>query len=487
MDSTSATTADRHAQSLVNGKWRDDDNASPIRNPADVDHVVGYAHWCPRQAAGHAMNVASAAQRAWKRRGTTERIAFLHKFVATMESNKDELARLVTLENGKTLGEARLEIDATIRDARFDLDLVENQQPDPTDVSDGARVRREPLGVVLLVTPWNFPVATIGRKLVPALALGNSAVVKASSLTPLTASAVFNMLQETSIPDGVANLVIGRSGDVSEPLLSHEALRGISFTGSTEVGLDICEAVARRDVRLQMEMGGSNAMVVLPDADLDMAVDAAITAGFTCAGQWCTSTSRIIVEEAVYDSFVSRLAARAGEIRVGDGLDDKTDMGPLISHAQRDTVLRQVQLAQGEGAIIAYGGNPLDQIGGRRGSYMEPTVLVNVCPETSFTRKEVFGPVVGVMWAKDPAHALLLSNASPFGLSFSVFTHDEELAKMFMAEAEAGICHVNLHTAYREAGFPISGWKQSGRGLPECGQSTIDFYTRVKAVYHSKP
>jgi aldehyde dehydrogenase (NAD+) len=481
-------TSTMRAISYIAGAWRDGPSAPiSIYNLANLDQEVGACSQADAAMAKEAMDEAAKAWKSWANTDVGERLKFLEQVLERLERNSERIVRTITLENGKTLRESEMEVASALRDAHYQLEAVsELEWKVPVWTPDDeveSYVRHESLGVFLLVTPWNFPLATILRKLIPALGFGNTVVCKPPERTPLTPTLLFEILDECGIPAGVANLVLGKSSVVGKPLIEHPSLAGISFTGSTEVGLEICKKVADCPVRLQMEMGGKNAAVVLEDTDLDAAVDAVVQAAFSCAGQWCTSTSRAIVQKSVYLEFTQALKERVSAIRVGDGTDPNTTMGPVFSLGQRDRVLSAVETALGEGATLLIGGSSIEEVDGKRGWYLEPIVLIDVKPEMTVAREEVFGPLLAVIEAETAEEALAIANGTEYGLSFSVFTRSDEWAERFVNEIEAGVCHVNLPTAYRSAELPVGGWRQSGRGVPECGDVQKDFYTRLKTVY----
>ncbi|MDQ7051799.1 MAG: aldehyde dehydrogenase family protein [candidate division KSB1 bacterium] len=343
--------------------------------------------------------------------------------------------------------------------------------------------RHEPLGVVLLITPWNFPLATVLRKMIPALAAGNTVVLKPSELTPLTAVALFHLMDASGLPPGVANLVLGEGPVVGKALVQHLDVRAISFTGSTVTGLQLARLLDARGVRFQAEMGGANTLVVLADADLEAAADAAVSAGFACCGQWCTGTGRVIVEQEKYAEFLPKLLTRLKKMVIGDGRDARVNMGPLISAQQRNKIEQAVQRALAEGARLLCGGRRPADPALQKGYFYEPTLLADVTAEMEAAWEEIFGPVLVAMPARDPDEALALANGTRYGLAFSVYTRDAEKAGKFLREVEAGLCHVNLPTGFRDPVLPLLGWKDSGRGWPEAGKYGLEFLTRTKAVY----
>jgi len=458
-----------------------------LRNPGNLDEVVGEVVLVGPDAAHEAMTLSNSAFPGWASVPMKKRIKILNQVLDQLESNKEVLAESITRENGKPLVEACNEIKSALSDGRFQLTqagkLPESDQHMDIDKSISGEVRHPPMGVFLLITPWNFPLATILRKMIPAVVWGNTAVVKPAQETPFTAGILFEILAEAKVPENVVNLVIGKGSEIGDILVDHPALKGISFTGSTEVGTGICKRTGDRNVRLQMEMGGKNALVILNDADLDAAVQAAVTAAFTCSGQWCTATSRIIVEEGMYQTFCRGFVKSVAELKMGTGMDPDVNFGPVASCRQREVAVNAIKKAREEGAQLLCGGNAPEMVNGKPGYFVEPTVFGEVTASMHLFREEIFVPVVGVTRAQNAEHALQLANESEYGLSSSVFTTDRKKAEIFLGGVHCGMVHHNLHTAYRHPSMPITGWKESGRGIPECGRYARDFYTQIKAVY----
>ena len=459
----------------------------PRENPADLDEVVASYEPADPAAARQAMDRAAEGFVSWRRAPMEERLRVLERARRLLAAEREEFARTITLENGKLLREALAEVDGSLGDwdhqlaVAADATLIEAIPSRTAGVK--ALVQHEPRGVFCMITPWNFPLATIVRKLVPALAMGNTLVCKASELTPATAQRLFRLLSEAGLPPDAARLVLAEGAHVGPSLLQHEALRGVSFTGSTAVGLGIARTVGDRDVELQLEMGGKNALVVLRDADLERALDATLLAGYGCAGQWCTSTSRLLLDEPIHDRFLEALAARLEDLRLGDGLKESSGMGPLISRAQQARFREAVGQGRDEGGVLVAGGRCPDTVGGKAGYWAEPTVFRDVQSGSQLATEEVFGPLVAALRVDGPEHALEVARDTEYGLSFSVFTSSEEHARDFVEHVEAGLCHVNLPTPYREPALPLGGWGASGRGVPECGDTAIRLHTRAKSIY----
>jgi aldehyde dehydrogenase (NAD+) len=478
----------RILQNYVGGKWTDSVSGRrrQVFNPANRDELICETQDSTPGDAEAAILAAREAFPAWSRMPMPRRAAVLRDFLGRFEAREEEFARAITRENGKTLRESRVEFQAALKEADFQIGqgrrsagaLLPSELPGVT-----CQVRREPLGVVAVIAPWNFPLNVICRKLIPALVAGNTCVVKPADLTPVSAALLFESLQAAGLPQGAANLVFGRGSVIGETIALHPAVKALSFTGSTEVGLGIARKLAGRDTKLQLELGGKNPLVVLADADIDKAVEAASIGGFSCSGQWCTSTSRVIAEAGVYDDFLAKLVARTKAIVVGDGASETTGMGPVCGRQQYETILRFIDQGRREGARLAIGGGPLTEGGLARGWFIAPTIFVDVAPAMTIAREEIFGPVLVVLKAADFEEALRLANDTPYGLAASVYTRDLAKAQRFVAECEAGLCHVNMHTAYKEPQLEFGGRGESGRGAPEAGESGVEFFTRHKAVY----
>ncbi|MEZ5275076.1 MAG: aldehyde dehydrogenase family protein [Opitutaceae bacterium] len=473
--------------SSIDGVWQQPGRrVHERRNPGRTDRIA--ARWSPatRSQARRAMDGAARAAAHWSSKGPKTRLGLLREFLKRLEGQAGPLARMITRENGKTLEESGAEIRAALADGRYLLDQVRNdllRSPGSSGNPKKALIH-EPVGVTLLITPWNFPLATIVRKILPALAFGNTVVLKPSELTPGPAVGLVRILQSIPFPPGVIHLVLGTGAGVGPTLTGHPALRLISFTGSNRVGLRLAEQTAGRDVRLQLEMGGKNSLVVLADADLDAAVEAALTGGFSCAGQWCTGTGRVIVERSVYELFCDNLGRAVRALRTGPGDLKSTRVGPVISAQRVRFARRSIREAVAAGARLVCGGAaPLPTTRGRSGNYVTPTVLADVLETMAVFHEELFVPVLPVTPAKDEADAFRLANLGRFGLSASVFTSSPKKAGRFIRGVEAGIVHHNLHTAFRTSDLPVSAWRDSGRGIPECGHYSASFFARPRAVY----
>lgn len=455
-----------------------------VRDPADVRSVVGEV---PAMTPGE---VAAAYQRAragfetWRRANPLDRATVLAAGADLIRSGAQDGAVTLVRENGKTLAEARVEVTKT---ADF-LDYYASFARHPwgeilADARGGTQtsVRTEPVGVVLAITPWNDPLLTPARKLGPALIAGNAALLKPASQTPLIAIWLAGLLREAGLPDGVLEVVTGRNEEISDALLTDPELDAVTFTGSNDVGRHLRRVLCDRNVRLQAELGGKNASVVLADADLELAATTVAAAAFGQGGQRCTATSRLIVADSVAPALLELLGHRAEACVLGPGLDPATTLGPLSTPGHRDGVLGHLERARSEGAdVITGGGKPAGEAL-RHGCYLEPT-LVSVQPGQSLWHDEVFGPVLSVTTAGGFDEAVRLTNDSSYGLSAAVFTTDLRRAHEFIDRAETGQVAVNLPTSGWDVHHPFGGFRESGSPFKEQGAPGLRFYTRIKTA-----
>lgn len=476
------------SRNWIRGEWVEAESGetTPNRNPADIDDVLG--HW-PRSSAADARaaaDAAAAALPAWRDMPAPERAKFVQRWVTILDARREEVARALTREEGKTLAEARGEVQKSIQILEF-IAGEGRRMHGQTVPSDHRRTFaytvRAPLGVVAIVTPWNFPVAIPCWKIAPALIAGNTVVFKPASLTPLTATLLMQFLEEAELPAGVVNLVTGPGGVVGDAILDDARVRGISFTGSNEVGTAIATRAASRLQKTQLEMGGKNPVLVLDDADLELAVDGCVQGAFGSSGQRCTATSRAIVVDAVHDAFVAEVVRRARGLRLGRGDAAAVDMGPVVDESQMRIVLDGVADGIASGATLACGGVRRRGAGFDRGWFVEPTVMTGVTAGMRIAREELFGPVLCVLRVADLQAALAVANDVPYGLSASIYTRDVERAFHFIDAIEAGIVHVNSATVGGEAQLPFGGVKATGIGGREMGSTATDFFTEIKTVY----
>ncbi|MDQ7842628.1 MAG: aldehyde dehydrogenase family protein [Armatimonadota bacterium] len=471
---------------LVAGEWVDSSGGTVTDlNPADTSEVVAEFPAMTAEDVTRAVEAAAEAFSAWKALTWTARGAVLRRASELIRERLEVIARDLTREMGKTLREARGEVARA--SSFFDYYGAYGRLPIGDHLPDERAgvftyTVREPLGVVVAIAPWNDPALTPARKLAPALIAGNTVVLKPATLTPLSAWHLLRALHDAGLPRGVVNMVTGPARATGDPLVRHPAVRAITFTGSTAVGLDLQAKVAGRNIRVQTEMGGKNAMVVLKDADVRLAAELAVAAGFGQSGQRCTATSRVIVERPLAEAFVHEFVARAGQVKVGPGLADDTTMGPVVDHSQLETVLDAVERGRREGAEVLFGG---ERLGGplyARGYFVAPTILGNVSPTMAVAQEEIFGPVVAVMEAEDLAQAVEIVNTTRYGLSASVVTRSLSAAHAFARGVETGCVAVNLPTVGWDVHTPFGGFKDSGSAFKEHGIEGLQFYTRVKSV-----
>jgi aldehyde dehydrogenase (NAD+) len=489
MTTSPASTAEKTTyRNFVGGEWvaSESSKTTPNLNPADTRDVLGHLPLSSADETRRAVDAARAAFPAWRDTPAPVRGAILFRAQAILDKEKDELARLVSREEGKTVKEALGEIQRSINileyiaaeGRRLGGHTVPSELP-----HNFCYTVRQPVGVVACITPWNFPVAIPIWKIAPALVSGNTVVFKPASLTPASAAAVVSIFERAGVPKGVLNMVLGSGGTVGNALLDHDAVHAVSFTGSNTVGAEIYARGAKRMIRVQAEMGGKNPVVVMADADLDLAVEATAQGAYGSTGQRCTATSRVIVEEGIADRFVERLVARTKKVRVGSGLDAATDMGPAVDKSQLETDLEYIGIGKGERATLACGGGRLTDGALAHGHFVEPTVFDHVKMSMRIAQEEIFGPVIAVVRVKDFDEAMTAANDVRFGLSSSIFTTDATTVFRFADRIETGIVHINSGTPGGEAQLPFGGMKGTGVGPREQGSTASEFFTEIKTVY----
>ncbi|MGE5407839.1 MAG: aldehyde dehydrogenase family protein [Syntrophothermus sp.] len=469
------------------GGWRGDAPAGSdeLRNPADIREIVAIVPGCDRAAAEEAIVVAASGAAVWAGASALERGRVLARAAALVEERSEELATAMTLEMGKVIAESRVEVQRTVEILRF-FSQAPKLQDGATFPLAGSResafTLRVPLGTVGLITPWNFPLMIPAWKTAAALAFGNAVVLKPAALAPLSATALVECLLGAGLPAEAISLVPGQGSVVGAALVESERVAAISFTGSTEVGTQIARRAAEPGKRVQCEMGGRNALVVLADADLEAAVESIVLAGFGSAGQRCTSSSRVIVQRAVAEELTERLVAAVRELRVGPGLDPASMVGPVVSAAALRDVEGALARASREGAEILVGGGRYRGEGCEHGHFLEPTVTRGSPPDGWFAGHEVFGPVVSLIEADDLDEAIRLNNSVRYGLSSGIYTRDLEAAMRFVHETDTGMVHVNRPTVGAEPHIPFGGAKESSIGPPEMGDAW-QFFTRSRSAH----
>jgi alpha-ketoglutaric semialdehyde dehydrogenase len=474
------------AQNFIAGGWTKSAGQKPDVNPSNTNDVIGEF---PQAAAGDvetAIAAAKAAFPAWSRSSIQLRHDILKRIGDEILARKDEIGRLLAREEGKTLAEG---IGETVRAGQIflffsgeALRLTGEKLPSVRPAID-VEVTREPLGVIGLITPWNFPIAIPAWKIAPALAYGNCVVLKPAELVPATAHALAEIIARAGLPAGVFNLVMGRGSVVGEAMLRHRDVAGISFTGSVATGRRIAATCIESEPmkKLQLEMGGKNPLVVLDDADLKIAVECAVNGAFFQTGQRCTASSRLIVTEKVHDSFVTAMAERMKTLVIGDALKEGTQIGPVVDQSQLDQDLDYIRIGQNEGAKLLAGGERLNRE--TPGFYLAPALFTEVDSKMRIAREEIFGPVATITRVKDYEAALAAANDTAFGLSAGICTTSLKHAGHFKRNSEAGMVMVNLPTAGVDYHVPFGGRKGSSYGSREQGRYAAEFYTTVKTAY----
>ena len=456
------------------------------RNPADVEDLVGLFPESGREDVQRAVAAAKKAFSGWRDTPAPRRAEILYATGAILERDKEPLARLMTREMGKVLTETRGDVQEAI-DMAY-LAAGEGRRlfgyTTPSELRNKfAMCVRQPVGVCGLVTPWNFPMAIPAWKSMAALIAGNTIVIKPATDTPASTVALARVFEEAGLPPGVFNVVMGSGGEVGDPLVSHPDVKVVSFTGSTEVGRRISISCAPSFKRLHLEMGGKNAILVMEDADLELAVEGAVWGAFGTSGQRCTASSRLLVHRDVYGEFVERLVQRTNKLRVGNGLKPGVDMGPCVSERQRDNVQRYVKIGRDEGAALLFGGEVLTEGDLSRGWFHAPTVFADVKPGMRIATEEIFGPVTAVVPIESLEEGIRINNSVPYGLSGSIYTRDVNRAFTAMREFETGIFYVNSSTIGAEVHLPFGGIKDTGNGHREAGIAGIEVFTEWKSVY----
>lgn len=475
-------------KNYIGGKWVESvtGRTYPVHNPAHTDQVVGEFQTSGAEDTLTAVAAAKEGLVTWANTPAPARANIIYKALEILGRRAEELAETITIEEGKPIADARGEVKRAM--AIMEYAAGEGRRmfgyTTPSELPDTvAYTVRRPLGVVGIITPWNFPLAIPAWKIAPALICGNALVFKPASATPLSAVKLMEIFEEAGLPAGVLNLVTGPGGQVGTALVESPDVKGISFTGSTEIGTELYSESAKRLKKVQAEMGGKNAVIVLSDADMDKALNGIVQGAFGSTGQRCTATSRVIVENDVYDQFMTELIERTSKLTIGDGLDASMDIAPLASQNQKDKVLEYIGIGTEEGAELAFGGR--NMTGGEfdQGYYVEPTVFTGVTSDMRIAQEEIFGPVLTVFKAKDLKEAIGIANSVEFGLSSSVYTKDITKAYEYINTVETGMVHVNASTLGGEVHLPFGGLGSSGVGQREQGTAAVDFFSEVITVY----
>lgn len=474
-------------KNLIAGRWVEGPTPRRNINPSDTRDVVGEYAQADAEQARNAIAAASTAQSAWALSTPQQRFDILDGAGAEILARRSELGDLLAREEGKTLPEAIAEVVRAGNIFKFFAGetLRSGGEVVPSvRAGVGIEVTREPVGVVGLITPWNFPIAIPAWKVAPALAFGNTVVLKPADLVPGSAWALADILHRAGVPAGVFNLVMGRGTEVGQVLLENKRVNAISFTGSVATGQRIAQACVARMAKFQLEMGGKNPMVVLDDADLDVAVNAALNSSFFSTGQRCTASSRLIVTQGIHDKFIAAMAEKMKTLKVDDARKKGTDIGPVVDDKQLARDLEYIAIAKAEGAKLVAGGEMIEKnADGAPGYYLRPALFSETSAQMRINCEEVFGPVVSVIRAKDYDEALALANDTEFGLSAGIATTSLKHATHFKRHSQAGMVMVNLPTAGVDYHVPFGGRKGSSYGSREQGKYAAEFYTTVKTAY----
>ncbi|WP_286230495.1 aldehyde dehydrogenase family protein [Neobacillus mesonae] len=470
----------------INGQWKEPSTKEYKENlsPHNSESLGEF----PSSVAADIHDAVAAAKNAfpaWKKLSIQQRAAYLQKAAAILKENIEEIGRDLIREEGKPFSEGMGEAGRAV--SILEYFAAEARQP-LGDVIPSANEKtflyttRTPLGPIGLITPWNFPIAIPVWKMAPALIYGNTVVIKPADLTPKSVYHVMKAFDEAGLPAGVLNCVFGRGSVIGNELVKHPDIKAISFTGSNQVGRQIQKQAVEYGKKVQMEMGGKNPLIVLNDADLVRAVEIAVGGAFKSTGQKCTATSRVIVEEGIYESFRDMLVKRTKELTIGNPLHEGTYIGPAVSKAQLDGVLDMIETGKSEATLLCGGEVPEDEEL-KNGFYVKPTIFENVPRNARIAREEIFGPVIALFKVKDYEEAVEMANDTEFGLSAAICTNNLTLARRFVEDAEVGLVHVNSETSGAEPQLPFGGCKNSSSGSREQGKAAIEFYTEVKTVY----
>ncbi|HVG23081.1 MAG TPA: aldehyde dehydrogenase family protein [Thermoanaerobaculia bacterium] len=478
----------REYSNYIDGQWVKSKTGKAFenRNPANEDDLIGLFQDSDANDVNAAVDAAAKAYESWRLVPAPKRAELLYRVGDILKRDKEKMAREMTREMGKVVDETKGDIQEAI-DMAF-LAAGEGRRlfgvTTPSELANKFNMAvRMPLGVAGLITPWNFPMAIPAWKGMAALICGNTVVIKPASQTPLSVIMLTEAFEEAGLPKGVWNVVTGGGREVGEPMLAHPKIRVISFTGSTEVGRHINTECAPQFKHVHLEMGGKNVIMVMDDADVDLAVDGALWGAFGTTGQRCTAASRIVVHDKVYEQFVDKLSGRAKKLKVGNGLESSVQMGPSVSASQRKTVVEYVKIGKDEGAQCVAGGNVLGDRDYGKGFFHEPTVFAEVKQDMRIAQEEIFGPVTAVIRCGSLEEAIAIGNNVRYGLSASIYTRDVNKAFVAMRDMVTGIFYVNAPTIGAEVHLPFGGVKETGNGHREAGVAGIDVFTEWKSIY----
>ncbi len=477
-------------KNFINGRWVDGVEGKTLKsiNPADIGDIVGIVPRSGQKDVNMAVSAARKAYNKWRLTPAPKRGEIILRAAEILAKRKQELGKLVTREMGKILPEGLGDVQEAIDMAyymgsegrRLSGETVPSELPDKD-----CKSIRVPIGVFALITPWNFPTAIPAWKIFPALVSGNTVVFKPSIYTPVCATRLVEIIVEAGLPDGVLNLVHGTGEEIGEYLATHPEIDGVSFTGSTAIGEKLARMCSALDKEISCEMGGKNAIIIMDDAKLELAVEGAIWGGFGTTGQRCTAASRIIVHEAVYNKFLNMLTEAASKLRLGNGLLKTTDVGPVINELQMKKILNYIEIGKKEGARLVIGGKRYKKGICAKGYFIEPTIFADVHPKMRIAQEEIFGPVVCIIKAKGLANAINIVNNVKYGLSSAIYTQDVNNSAIAERDLDTGIVYINASTIGAEIQLPFGGTKKSGLGHREAGGrgGALDMFNKWKVIY----
>jgi len=481
-------TRTRVYKNFIDGEWLEASTGQTFenRNPADTRDVVGIFQRSGKADVEAAIAAAKRAFAKWRLVPAPRRAEIIYRAAEMLMERKEDCARDMTREMGKILKETRGDVQEAV-DTAYYMAGEGRRMFGPTTPSElpnkFAIAVRQPIGVCGMITPWNFPMAIPSWKLLPALVCGNTCVIKPAQDTPLSTFNLVRVLYDAGLPRGVVNIVTGFGSEVGTPITEHADVKAISLTGSSAVGRIVGTTAAKSFKHCSLELGGKNPMIVLDDANLDLAIEGGLWGGFGTTGQRCTATSRIIVQKGIYSEFVEQYVERAKALKVGNGLDETIEMGPAINENQLKTDLSYVDIGKAEGARLKCGGNRLDKGEYQNGYFMEPTVFVDVDRKMRIAQEEIFGPVVSIIACDDLEDAIEIANGIDYGLSSALYTKDVNKAFVAMRDLHAGITYINAPTIGAEVHLPFGGVKATGNGHREGGLGAIDFFSEWKSIY----
>lgn len=470
---------------FINGKWVETERTTAVINPATGENVVEVS-LSDESAVDEAVAAAQSAQKKWARVPAPQRAEVLYEVGRLMQEQKEEISQLLTMENGKVLEEARGEVQEGIDMAFYMAGegrrLFGHTTPAELDNKFAMSVRA-PVGIVGIITPWNFPIAIATWKSFPAIVAGNAVVWKPATETPIMAYKMIEIFEEAGLPEGVINVVYGSGSTVGDALVNHDAVDIISFTGSNDVGRNIASVCGSQLKKVSLEMGGKNAVIVMDDADLELAAEGIIWSAFGTSGQRCTACSRVIVHEDVKEDLENRLIEMTKELTIGNGLDEVNKVGPIINETALEKIKGYIEIGQEEGAKLLIGGNVLAKDELAKGHYFAPTIFTDATIDMRIAQEEIFGPVVSIIPVKSFEEAIESNNSVTYGLSSSIFTQDVNKVFAAQRDLDTGIVYVNAGTTGAEIHLPFGGTKGTGNGYRDSGVQALDVFTEWKAVY----